>query len=126
MKQFFTLSLLLFSFSVFSQRTVSKDDPAPAATSETNAVTQQRTSATSSQIRTSEPAKLPYDVNDKYMGRAAEFIGNLTVSELPHDFPVYEKQWSLKEYNQVVLAFYYNHMDIVREPVKEKLKLLQH
>jgi hypothetical protein len=131
MKQICTLSLVLFSFAAFSQqREVSKNGTQPIPNNQKATSTQvadnPRTSGSSVQVRTSEPVVLPYNVDDKYMGRAAEFLGNLTVSELPADFPVYEKQWDLKTYNEVVTAFYHNHLDIVRENVRKKLELLQH
>jgi len=134
MKQIFTLSLVLFSFTVFSQQNAAskqssaKELTKPQSSPQTTEVPSEnpRTAATSAQSRTSEPVKPPYDVNDKYMGRKNEFLGNLIVAELPADFPVYEKQWSLREYNQVVTAFYYNHLDIVKEKVKNKLAHLEH
>jgi hypothetical protein len=122
MKQILTLSFLLIGLNVFSQQQkVSSPEvkgAEPAANKE-NTIT--RTPGTSSQVRATEPVKSPYDVNDRYMGRSAEFLSNLTVSELPADFPVYEKQWGLKEYNQVVDAYYRNHLNIVNEKVKAKL-----
>lgn len=131
MKQIYTLSLILFSFTAFSQqRNVNPNTNPPAVTDTKNAeapaIGNTRNPSGSVQAKTSPATPLPYDMEDKYMGRKAEFLGNLTVSELPADFPVYEKQWDLKTYNQVVTAFYYNHLDIVREPVKKKLELLQH
>src|ERR1700757_3767552 len=43
------------------------------------------------------PAKVnPIDENDIYEGRKAEFLGNLTVSELPADFPTYDKSYGMK------------------------------
>ncbi|MDQ3047161.1 MAG: hypothetical protein M3R27_06400 [Bacteroidota bacterium] len=64
---------------------------------------------------------LPYDVNDKYMGRKAEFLNNLTVNELPADFPVYNKSLDLKQYNAIVDEFYRNHPGILKEHVKKKV-----
>ncbi|MDF2438177.1 MAG: hypothetical protein K0Q95_2553 [Bacteroidota bacterium] len=121
MKHFFTLFLLFLSIALIGQEKASVPAESTTGRSGQSAVSA-RSAATSTQIRTSEPVKLPYDLNDRYMGRASEFLGNLTVSQLPADFPVYEKTMGLKEYDQAVEAFYYKHMDIVREPVKEKLK----
>ena len=122
MKQVFTLSFLLLAFSLFSQEKV-----VTPAENNTNGSTQAaeptRTAASSTQIRSTAAVKSAFDLDDRYMGRTAEFLANLTVTQLPSDFPVYEKQWSLREYNQVVTAFYRNHMDIVRESVKKKLKI---
>jgi hypothetical protein len=131
MKYFYTLSFVMLGLVAFSQqKNTDVNSPASSAINQTNtentSVVIPRNSAGSVQSRTSQPAPLPYDVNDKFMGRADEFLGNLTVSKLPLDFPIYEKQWTLKEYNEVVTAFYYNHLDIVKEGVKRKLELLQH
>ena len=129
MKEICTLILIMLGFTAFSQQNVSNSQAQSTSSDQKNTenvANNVRSSAVSSQVRTSEPVPLPYDVNDKYMGRAKEFIGNLTVSELPSDFPLYDKNWSLKEYNQVVLAFYYNHLNIVKENVRKKLELLEH
>jgi hypothetical protein len=130
MKQIYTLSFLLFSFTAFSQtKSANANSPEKSAIEQKSRETPSNTvrnSSVSAQGRVSQPAPLPYDVNDKYMGRGEEFLANLTVDKLPGDFPLYEKQWSLKEYNQVVLAFYYNHLDIVKEGVRKKLELLKH
>ena len=85
-----------------------------------------RSAATSSQSRSVAIAPLPYNVDDKYMGRRDEFLNDITLPELPADFPAYEKQWSLKEYNQVVDAYFLNHKDILKDRVREKLEMLQH
>jgi hypothetical protein len=65
--------------------------------------------------------KSPIDENDTYMGRKAEFLGNLTVSELPSDFPVYDKSYGLRYYNNLVDNFYGSHKDILQEKVKVKI-----
>jgi hypothetical protein len=121
MKHIFTLSLILLSISLFGQeRSLAPSENNVIGNSEMTGPT--RTVATSAQSRTSEPVRTPYDVNDKYMGRAEEFLGNLTVTSLPADFPVFQKHTNLKDYNQLVTAFYLSHMDIVREAVKQKLR----
>ena len=156
MKQIFTLLFLLFGLTVFSQqKTTAKQQAAkpqsaapaakpvtaakpaavstaapaeikPAATTENQTSTNTpdpRTAASSSQSRA---VALPYDVDDKYMGRKDEFLNDITLPELPADFPVYDKQWNLKEYNQVVDAYFINHKDILKARVREKIDLLQH
>jgi hypothetical protein len=97
-----------------------------------SAAAQERTATTgdqsSSQVRNAatsgkvEATPLPYDVNDKYMGRKDEFLNMLTVKELPADFPLYDKQWGLKEYNAVVDAWAQDHMDILKERVRQKVQ----
>jgi len=155
MKQVFTLLLVSAGITVFAQEKTAKtatatppvketkqvapapvsaasrtapgelQKPATPPSTETQAMPDPRTAATSSQVRTVQPAPLPYDVNDKYMGRKDEFLNDITLPELPADFPVYDKQWSLKEYNQVVDAYFINHKDILKERVREKVELLQ-
>jgi hypothetical protein len=127
MKQIFTVSFLLIAIAAFSQQKNGDTNPPKPQQNQVTAQGSDLNRPSGTVRRRSTPVTpLPYDVNDKYMGRKAEFLGNLTVSELPSDFPAYEKIWSLKEYNQVVLAFYYNHRDIVRKGVNDKLDLLKH
>jgi hypothetical protein len=128
MKQVFTLSLFLLSFSLFSQQKSTSQTPKNEVKPASETVTDQQTPAinprsarTSSQNRVSETAPVLYDVNDKYMGRKTEFLNNLTVSELPHDFPLYTSELSLRDYNNLVDAFYFSHKDILRDKVKEKI-----
>lgn len=124
MKQIYTLSLILFSFTAFSQQKNVSTSDSQTIPSEQNNTTNPgiRNAAVSVQSRTSQAAPLPYDVNDKYMGRTAEFLGNLTVSKLPSDFPVYEKHMDLNTYDQVVNSFYLKHLTIVKENFKQKLQ----
>jgi hypothetical protein len=84
-----------------------------------------RTPETSMQKSANPVGAVPYDVEDRYMGRKAEFLNMLTVSKLPEDFPVYDKQWSVKDYNEVVQAYLINHQDILKPKVKEKILLVQ-
>ncbi|HEX7414266.1 MAG TPA: hypothetical protein VF411_09490 [Bacteroidia bacterium] len=66
--------------------------------------------------------KNPIDENDIYMGRKDEFLGNLTVNELPADFPKYEKSYGLRYYNNLVDNFYLTHKDILKEKVRQKIE----
>lgn len=123
MKQVFTLSFLLVSFLSFSQQrqenTVTKTSE---NISESNKSSDNpRTTATSVQIQSSETHALSYNLEDKYMGREAEFLANLKVSDLPADFPIFKKEISIKEYNASVDAFYLSHEEILKKGVKEKL-----
>lgn len=131
MKQIYTLSLILFSFTAFSQqRNVNTNTSSPQINETKNttapAAGNPRSSSVSVDARTSPATPLSYDMEDKYMGRKAEFLGNLIVSELPADFPVYNKQLDLEAYNLLVTAFYRNHLDIVTESVRKKLELKKH
>ena len=155
MKQIFTVLFLLVGLTVFSQQKAATKQTAakpqstasaaktapvvkpavtPAAAEIKPAVTtaeassstdapSPRTAASSSQTRA---VPLPYDVDDKYMGRKDEFLNDIVLSELPSDLPVYEKQWSLKEYNQVVDAYFINHKDILKDRVRDKINSLKH
>lgn len=62
------------------------------------------------------------DENDIYMGRKAEFLGNLTISELPADFPKYDKSYGLRYYNNLVDNYYGSHKDILKPKVREKIE----
>jgi hypothetical protein len=114
MKTIITTAFLCFSFTAFSQERTS------ATSAQTPA--NPRNAATSVQA-TSNP--LPYNVEDKYMGRQAEFLNMITLPALPLDFPLYDKQWSVKDYNAVIDAYLMNHPEILKPKVKEKIQLLQ-
>jgi len=66
--------------------------------------------------------KSPLDENDIYMGRKAEFLGNMTVSELPSDFPKYDKSYGLGYYNNLVDNYYGAHKDILKDYVRQKIE----
>ena len=61
------------------------------------------------------------DENDPYQGRKAEFLNQLIINELPSDFPKYEKWMGVKHYNQIIDDYYRNHLDILKEKVKNKI-----
>jgi hypothetical protein len=137
MKQLLSSTFILLSISVFGQTTATqKQVPAAQQSSEvqTNSRIENhqpsevkdnpRTAASSARVNVTPTVKLPYDVNDKYMGRRDEFLNSMIVSELPSDFPVYDKQWGVKEYNAVVDAYCMKHMDILKDRVKEKIQSL--
>ena len=74
-------------------------------------------------VAVNKPAyKNPIDENDVYMGRKDEFLGNLTVNELPADFPKYEKSYGLRYYNNIVDNFYASHKDILKAHVRQKIE----
>ncbi len=73
------------------------------------------------QIQSGTPASI--DANDIYMGRRDEFLSRLTVSELPKDFPTYQKEYGVSGYNDVVDNYYRTHGSIVKEWVKQKLNI---
>lgn len=114
MKNIVTACFLLISLSMFAQE--------KTTTPSTESQPSKRNAATSSKTKVTETPVSPYDVNDKYMGRKDEFLNSMIISELPLDFPVYDKLWSVTEYNAVVDAYYMLHMDILKERVKQKIQ----
>ncbi len=82
-----------------------------------------RNASNSVKLATHDTAPLPYDVDDKYMGRAAEFKQLFKSKKLPADFPVYEKQygWGIREYNAVVGAYLLNNKDLLTDAVLKKI-----
>ena len=114
MKKLITSFLVLASLSALAQERTSGQT--------NNSQPVQRVASSSTQTKVTQADPLPYDVNDKYMGRKDEFLNLMIVPELPSDFPVYDKQWGLKEYNAVIDAYCMNHMDILKDRVKQKVQ----
>lgn len=121
MKKIFIILLLSAPIGMWAQTAVSskKEETKPQTTS-TNA-SPQRTIQSSVKVEASQAEPLPYDVNDIYMGRKSEFLNSMIVTELPADFPKYLKEWSVKDYNAVVDAYFLNHLDLLKEKPKQKL-----
>ncbi|MES2515246.1 MAG: hypothetical protein V4580_13930 [Bacteroidota bacterium] len=61
------------------------------------------------------------DENDTYQGRKEEFLSQITLKELPTDFPKYEKWMGIRHYNEIISEYYQKHLDIVTPSVKQKL-----
>lgn len=61
------------------------------------------------------------DENDQYQGRKDEFLSQLVIKDIPDDFPKYEKWMGVKHYNEIIEDYYKNHLEIVKEKVKNKL-----
>lgn len=61
------------------------------------------------------------DENDMYQGRKEEFLSQLTVKELPSDFPKYEKWMGVRHYNEAISDYYKKHLDILIPSVKQKM-----
>ena len=64
------------------------------------------------------------DENDPYQGRKDEFLSNLTVKELPADFPKYDKSYGVGGYNTLIDQFYMTHQDILIESVRRKMEFM--
>jgi len=58
---------------------------------------------------------------DIYQGRQKEILNNLTVKEIPVDFPKYQKGKGIKWYNEQMDNYYRTHPTIVTELVRKKL-----
>lgn len=61
------------------------------------------------------------DENDQYQGRKEEFLSQITLKELPNDFPKYEKWMGVRHYNELIDDYYKKHLDILIPTVKQKL-----
>lgn len=61
------------------------------------------------------------DENDMYQGRKEEFLSQLTVKELPSDFPKYEKWMGVRHYNEAITDYYKKHLDILIPSVRQKM-----
>ena len=120
MKKIFISLLLLVSAGIWAQTSAAKQEP---LTSQNQPVVPVNSRSVESSVKvvSSAPVAKPYDENDMYMGRKNEFLNSMTVKKLPEDFPKYQKEWSLKDYNLVVDAYYMNHMDILKEKPKQKI-----
>lgn len=117
MKSIVTLVFTFVSIGLFAQVRTATNTTTPTTNDP-------RVAASSTQASVRETGPLPYDVNDKYMGRKDEFLNSMIVKTLPEDFPIYDKSWGVKEYNAVVEAYYTTHMDILKDRVKEKMLML--
>ena len=117
MKNLITACLMIINLSLFAQEkvVVTQQKSSPQASSP-------RTAATSARTENKAVEPLTYDVNDKFMGRKNEFLNMIIVPELPSDFPIYDKQWGVKEYNAVIDAYFMTHKDILKERVKQKIQ----
>lgn len=122
MKQIITLLFILLSVCTFAQTKSTNQQVPVNDVRQVGSQTNSRTNTNSAQTQVKPVTPLPYDVNDKYMGRKDEFLNSMIISELPSDFPVYDKQWGVKEYNGVVDAYYMTHMDILKDRVKQKIQ----
>ena len=87
------------------------------------AVAEYKANKKTTPIKTKSSAGAPaaIDENDPYMGRTQEFLSRLTVSELPVDFPKYQKSYRVSGYNDVVDNYYREHPGIVKDWVKQKM-----
>lgn len=106
----FLVFSFVFAFSVNAQN-------APA----NKPVVERKDNQASLSRKASSDTPNPIDEDDEYMGRKEEFLHHLTVSELPADFPKYDKSYSLSEYNNIVDSYYITHATIITEKTRQKL-----
>lgn len=124
MKKIFIVLFVFASAGMWAQTSVSKQEaiiPQNPSANPPNA----RSLESSIKVESSAPIVKPYDEKDMYMGRKNEFLNSMIVKELPADFPKYQKEWSVKDYNLVVDAYYMSHLDILKEKPKEKILRLK-
>lgn len=119
MKKLVSVFFIFLGFGAYAQTSVDRQNQNGSD------ATIQRSAATSVRNDVSPTQPLPYDINDPYMGRKAEFLNQMIVTELPADFPKYEQQWDVKDYNAVVDAYYINHPEILKEKFRQKVKYIQ-
>jgi hypothetical protein len=132
MKKIFFYSLSLLILSSFTELNAQESKPVPndnpalkeaAIKAKAQRMETQKNKPAPAQLAVTKPAsKSPIDENDIYMGRKAEFLSNLTVNDLPTDFPKYDKSYGLRYYNNLVDNFYFTHKDILKDGPRQKLE----
>lgn len=131
---FVTLTFYFVSFNLYSQENNSKYNEVKKQ----EAIQKNNSSTNEKQVIKSSVTKTPInknvqpqvdtqgksfqlDENDPYQGRKVEFLSQITLKELPSDFPTYEKWMGVRHYNNIITEYYKKHLDIVTPKVKEKL-----
>lgn len=81
-------------------------------------------SQNANQSVTSIPVTGGFQLNedDQYQGRRQEFLSQMTVHEIPSDFPKYNKSYGVEKYNGLVETYYSAHKGILIESVRTKLE----
>lgn len=112
--------LLVLSFLAFSKKSIAqeKSQNIPLEKKSNNNSTPQKNSK---QVQYSGQS-FQLDENDQFQGRKQEFLSQMTVKEIPSDFPKYEKWMGVKHYNEIIDDYYKKHLDIVNEGLKNKLQ----
>lgn len=127
-KILFTICFLIANQILLSQESKSKQVSGQNATPKNEVVlkskvlTNTNTTTTSTQKQVDTQGKsFQLDENDFYQGRKEEFLSQITLKELPADFPKYEKWMGVRHYNEVISDYYKKHLDILIPSVKQKL-----
>ena len=124
------LSILFFSLTnnSFSQEVRSKHPKETTKASASGNEQLKAKASTNSNVTTNVQPRVDtqgksfqVDENDAYQGRTEEFLSQITLKELPKDFPKYEKWMGVRHYNEVISDYYKKHLDILIPSVKQKL-----
>lgn len=115
---------LIFSSILSFSQTKKNDDGKPAKQSDANGglKTKARTSEPKQQQGIKTESVFQLDENDAYQGRKEEFLAQITLKELPSDFPKYEKWMGVRHYNQIIDEYYKKHLDILIPSLRQKLE----
>ena len=119
------LLLIVVFFVDFASANAQTDEQKKAKARQQDAVANYKANKQVKPVKMQSSAGTPaaLDENDPYMGRSQEFLSRLTVTELPKDFPKYDKSYGISGYNDVVDNYYKSHGSIVKDWVKQKLNI---
>jgi len=129
MKSFLIAFIVFYTSMFFAQNTKKNSD---INVSHKKIANQNSAATTIASDKSSEPQKNKHEninikpssyikEDDMYQGRQKEILNNLTVKEIPNDFPKYQKGKGIIWYNEQMDNYYKNHHDIVTELVRKKL-----
>ena len=125
-KSLVTLMLTISFFSI-SQNLLSQENNSnrvgdkPRGTTKTRVSASDNNSTVQKRVDTNGKS-FQLDENDPYQGRKEEFLSQITLKELPSDFPKYEKWMGVRHYNEVISDYYKKHLEILIPSVKQKLE----
>lgn len=119
---FLVLVTLIFSSVVsFSQTKNSDGKPSKQSDPNVELRTKAQTAAPAKQQEVKTGDVFQLNENDPYQGRKEEFLAQITLKELPADFPKYEKWMGVKHYNEIIDEYYKKHLDILIPVLRQKL-----
>lgn len=113
------ITLLLLSFLITAISFAQNERP------QINKSPEEKSKALSSEPRKQKEVKtssvFQLNEDDYYQGRKMEFLAQITLKELPNDFPKYEKWMGVRNYNQIIDEYYKKHLDILIPSLRQKL-----
>lgn len=128
---FFSITQIMFSQENNSKQTdksvnqtVKKNTSERSSEVKTKAVTSPASNSSNNDVQKrvdTQGKSFQLDENDAYQGRTEEFLSQITLKQLPSDFPKYEKWMGVRHYNEIISDYYKQHLDIVTPIVKQKL-----